>query len=115
MDHMNEVARRKVGGPEGWEICIWERIGEGRDMVVSGGVPRLLTRGRRKGQMTWDNPLQKAVVTAAEIAAEHSRYEAETGNCGDCYGTAEVFARWSAINGTETKPCQRCGSTGKAP
>lgn len=115
MDHMNEVARRKVNGPEGWEICGWERLGDGRDFVVEGGVPRLLTRGPRKGHKRWDGPRLKTVVTGAEIDAEHARYEADTGNCGDCGGTGEVLAGWSAKDGTKLEPCPRCGATGKTP
>lgn len=115
MDHMNEVARRKVNGPVGWEIFRWERIGSGMDFVVEGGVPRLLTRGPRKGQKTWDGDRSKTVVAETEIAAELERYETKTGNCGDCGGTGAVFAGWSEKEGTRTRPCRRCGATGKSP
>jgi len=115
MNYMNEVARRKVNGPDGWEICVWKRIGDGRDFVVEGGVPRILTRGPRKGRKRWDGPRLKTVVTGAEIDAEHARYEAETGNCGDCGGKGEVFASWSVTDGTMMRPCQRCNATGKTP
>lgn len=116
MNHMEAVARRKVGGAAEWEYCRWERIGEGRDMIVEGGIPRLLKSGPLKGQKTWQGqPTQKAVVTGAEIDAEHARYEAETGKCGDCGGKWQVFARWSKANGTETKTCPRCGGTGEKP
>jgi len=112
MNHMNAVAKRKVGGTEGWEICAWERIGDGRDFVVEGGVPRLLKQGPRKGRKTWDGPRQKTVVT---IDAEHARYEEETGNCGDCGGTREAFQSWSAKDGVKMKVCSRCAGTGKRP
>ena len=116
MNHLDEVARRKVAGPEGWEVCGWERIGTGNDLVVEGGVPRLLKAGPKKGKKTWrDVPVQKAVVTEAELKAEHARYEAETGNCGDCFGKGEVFASWSASEGVKHRPCKRCEGTGKTP
>jgi hypothetical protein len=116
MKHLNSVAKRKVSGPDEWEWCKWERIGEGNDFVVEGGVPRLLKSGPRKGEKTWKGvETQKTVVTDAEIKAEHARYEQDTGNCGDCMGSGRVFARWSADNGEDYKPCSRCGSTGKAP
>lgn len=111
MSHLDEVAKRKVSGPDGWEVYGWERVGS--DLLVEGGVPRLLKAGPRKGQKTWrDVPVQKAVVTSAELTAEHDRYEAETGKCGDCYGKGEVFASWSATEGTKYRQCQRCGGTG---
>ena len=116
MNHLDEVARRKVAGPEGWEVCGWERIGTGNDLVVEGGVPRLLKAGPKKGKKTWrDVPVQKAVVTEAELKAEHARYEAETGNCGDCFGNGEVFASWSVSAGVKHRPCKRCNGTGKTP
>ena len=116
MNHFESVARRKVGGEPEWECCRWERIGEGRDMLIEGGIPRLLKSGPRKGMKTWQGQnTQKAVVTGEEIEAEHSRYEAETGNCGDCFGKGNVFARWSMANGTETKACSRCNCSGLKP
>lgn len=115
MSHLDEVARRKVSGPEGWEACGWERIGGGNDFVVDGGVPRLLKAGPSKGEKTWrDVPVQKAVVTGDELKAEHARYEAETGKCGDCYGNGEVFASWHHIEGVKHHECDRCGGTGRS-
>lgn len=116
MDWMNEVAVKKVGGPEGWSYCRWQRIGDGEDFVVEGGIPRLLKAGPRKGEKTWrDVPTQKTVVTRAEMDAAQLAYEATTGTCGDCGGTREVFARWTKDNGTEMRQCTRCNGTGLAP
>lgn len=116
MGHLEEVARRKVNGPDGWAVCRWERIGAGNDLVVTGGVPRVLKSGPRKGRLTWrDVPTQKAVVTGAEIEIEKVRYEANTGKCGDCMGNGEVFASWSAAEGIKHRPCMRCGGTGERP
>lgn len=109
-------SRRKVAGPEGWEVCAWERIGDGNDLVVTGGVPRLLKTGPRKGKPTWrDVPTQKAVVTGAEIEAEKARYEEQTGKCSDCMGKGEVFANWSAADGVKHRRCKRCDGTGERP
>lgn len=116
MKHLDEVARRKVSGPEGWAVCAWERIGTGNDFVVTGGVPRLLKAGPRKGKPTWrDVPTQKAVVTGAEIEAEKARYEAHTGKCSDCTGKGEVFSSWSAADGIKYRKCQRCDGSGGRP
>lgn len=114
--HMDEAARRKVGGPEGWQVCAWERIGDGNDLVVEGGVPRLLKSGRHKGKPTWrDVPTQKTVVTGAEIEAEKTRYMAETGKCAECYGKGQVMASWSVVDGVKHRTCRRCNGTGAAP
>ena len=114
--HLDAVARRKVSGPDGWEVCAWERIGDTGDLIVQGGVPRLLKSGPRKGEKTWrDGPVQKAVVTRAELDAEHARYEAETGKCGDCYGRGEVLKSWSAAEGLKHRECKRCAGSGNAP
>ena len=115
MSHLDEVARRKAKGPEGWAVCAWERIGDGNDLIVTGGVPRLLKAGPRKGKPTWrDVPVQKVVVTGEEIAAERARYETATDNCADCMGIGKVFASWSAAEGVKHKDCRRCGGDGKA-
>ena len=115
INHLTEVARRKVGAPSEWEVFAWEMIGDTNDFVVTGGIPRLLTRGPRKGQKTWDGPSQKAVVTQSELHAEHARYELATGKCGDCFGSGEVFAGWSVSEGTRMKSCRRCGGSGNQP
>jgi hypothetical protein len=113
MSHLDEVARRKVSGPDGWKVCEWERIGDGNDLVVTGGVPRIMKSGPRKGKPTWrDVPTQKAVVTSDELDAEKKRYEEETGKCGDCYGTGEVFASWSSTYGVKIKTCKSCAGSG---
>lgn len=113
MSHVNEVAKRKVSGPEGWVMCAWERIGDGNDLIVTGGVPRLLKAGPSKGKPTWrDVATQKAVVTSEELDDEQKRYEQATGKCGDCYGKGEVFQSWDVHDGTKYKKCSSCGGTG---
>jgi hypothetical protein len=109
--HMDAVAIRKAG-IEGWEPFKWERVGE--DVLFTGGIPRLLQSGPRKGRKTWDGKGSSVVVTRGEEAAEYARYEATTGECGTCYGKAEVFASWHHIDGTKYRPCAKCNSTGKA-
>jgi hypothetical protein len=111
--HISEAARRKIAGPEGWEICFAECIGGGRDFLVAGGVARLLKRGPHKGKKTWDGPRQRVVVTGNEIDAEYERYEAESGKCGDCMGRGAVVVGWSVTAGAKTQTCSRCGGSGE--
>jgi hypothetical protein len=114
MRHITEVARRKVSGPPEWEVYAWEHIGDTHDLLVTGGVPRLLKSGPRKGKKTWDGKGEKAVVTRAEMDEEQRRYECDTGNCGECLGSGEVFAGWSSTDGVKMKACRQCGGSGKA-
>lgn len=109
--HMDAVAIRK-SGIAGWEPFKWERAGD--DVIFTGGISRLLQSGPRKGRKTWDGAGTMVVVTRAEEAVEYARYEAETGECGTCYGKAEVFESWHHIDGTKYKPCAKCKVSGRA-
>jgi len=111
--HMESVAIRKAG-VEGWEPFRYEVIGTD-GILVTGGIPRLLKSGPRKGQKTWGAKKgSKVVVTNSEVATEKARYVAETGNCPECYGKGEIFASWHVDHGTKYKPCPHCCATGKA-
>jgi Zn ribbon nucleic-acid-binding protein len=111
--HINTLAIRKAA-IEGWEPFRYERIGKD-GFLLTGGIPRLLTRGPNKGKKTWDNKTaSKVVITDAELFAEKARYTAETGNCPQCYGKGEMFASWHVETGTKHRPCADCGGTGKA-
>lgn len=110
----NMIAIEK-SGVAGWEPCIWEAVGEGtRDTLISGGVPRLLTRGPNKGQRKWYGKLTRVVVTGAEVEAAMAMYEFETGNCGDCEGSGKTASGWSATEGTKYRMCAKCNGTGNA-
>lgn len=109
--HMDAVAIRKAG-IEGWEPFKWERAGE--DFIITGGIPRLLKSGPRKGRKTWDGKGTSVVVTRAEVEAQAAAYAAETGNCPECYGSGEVFKSWHHIDGTKYKTCSKCKGSCKA-
>lgn len=113
IDHVNNVAKNKMNIP-GWEPFAWEVIGND-GVLVTGGIPRLLKRGPRKGEKTWDGKGDKIVVVKSEIDAEMQRYERETGKCQDCFGTGRVFAGWSAASGKRTRACKRCAGDGTSP
>jgi len=112
--HIESVARRKLAPlPEGWEPWKYERVGPDATMVT-GSVPRILTRGKNKGQKRWPKPGQAVVVTDAERDAEFARYEAETGVCGKCFGRGEESAGWHYKTGTKYRTCRRCKGSGGA-
>ena len=111
------AARRKLVAsgkdlPSSWSTYRWEHLQTGL-VRVDGSASRILTKGKNKGQKTWDGPTLSAYVTDAEAEAEKAIYARETGNCPECLGSGREFVRWSAANGTETKVCPHCDGTGK--
>lgn len=110
--HMVTVAIRK-SGIEGWEPFYYKRIGTD-GILIKGGIPRLLIKGPRKGNKTWDRKdSTSVVVTDSEIKAEEKRYSEETGNCAECCGEGKTVSSWSITDGTKYKPCKPCAGTGK--
>lgn len=110
--HRDTVARRKLNAPPGFEFFKFQCIGNDAIALtgcVSSGV---FTKGKRKGRPRYDGKPLTAVVTDAEAAAERARYEAETGKCGECCGSGQLFAGWHHIDGTTYRPCHVCAGTG---
>jgi hypothetical protein len=119
VSHLERVALRKIEKawgpiPEGFEFYHWRGL-HGTDCYsLKGGVPRLLKRGPRKGQKTWDkSTTYEAIVTEQEVADERARWVEETGLCPRCLGTAKVFKSWNVKEGTKMQPCSECRATGK--
>lgn len=114
-NHIESIARQKLNESIDWQICVWERVGDGNDCLVKGAVPRLLTRGKRKGEPTWRGiPMRSAVVTQMEINAELEAFEAGTGYCAHCFGSGQTFKSWNHETGTVYQDCPQCDGTGLA-
>ena len=79
---ISEAARRKLGASAGWLFKSSRVIGTGpsRMYLVTGAVPRVITRGPRKGQGTFGGvALDEVVITPAELDAvrhEHAKMTA---------------------------------------
>lgn len=112
IEHVEAVAKKKMNIP-GWEPYAWELIGTD-GMLVTGGIPRLLKSGPRKGEKTWDGKGSQVVVVKAEIDQEVLRYELETGKCAECMGEGKRPAGWSEETGPRFKPCEKCAGSGVA-
>ena len=113
--HAEVVAARKAGNIPGWEPYRWERVGSD-SVLITGGVPRLITRGPRKGELTWAGCVsQSEVVTNAERAAEYARYEQDTGGCGECMSTGRRPGSPRDVNHPKYTVCPRCQGSTKAP
>lgn len=108
-----EAIAIEKSGIDGWVPFRYELIGKS-DTILTGGVPRVLTRGPNKGQRKWDAPHSQVAVTQAEVDAAMAKYESETGNCAECEGACKTVAGWSAAEGTRYRPCAKCDATGKA-
>lgn len=118
MKFLEDIARRKLGAGPDWQWCKSEVIGAygHGDFLLSGGVPRILKSGPRKGRGTWAGiTLDRCVVTQSEIAAEQRAYEASTGTCHRCLGEKQTIHGVSSTNGTTYRVCSRCMGTGLAP
>jgi len=111
------IAERKANPSKrtGWDVAFMEKIGPDATMV-SGGFPRPIKQGKRKGELTWRGVEMcgPVIVTDREVAEERARYEAETGNCGDCLGEGNRCVGWHKETGKEYRACLTCSGTGKA-
>ncbi len=111
IDHFEAVAIRK-SKVEGWRAYAWKRAGD--DLIITGGVPTIISRGKNKGRYKWDGKGESVVVTRDERDAEYSRYVKDTGNCGDCYGEGRQLSGWSKDDGARYRECKLCNGTGRA-
>lgn len=111
---IDRVARKKLNAPESWTHFRWQCVGKTNDLLVTGGIPRLLKSGPRKGKKTWDGAGETVSITDAELAADYLVYEAETGNCHKCGGSGQEWIGWSATDGNKYQSCKSCAGTGKA-
>jgi hypothetical protein len=109
-----EAIAIEKSGVDGWVPFRYELIGKS-DTIITGGVPRVLTRGPNKGERRWDGEISRVVVTQSEIDAAMAAYENTTHQCAECEGTARVVVGWSAADGTKYRECKRCDGTGAAP
>ena len=108
IDHASAVALRKVGNPEGYNVCGWEVLDYGGVLYrMRREVPTLPGRGKK-----WAGEEKTACISSDEIAAEEARFEAETGRCAKCNGSGQQWAGWSVVDGTRFEPCTRCNATG---
>ena len=127
-----EVAARKKGPRmiEDFTVLGFEALGpQGRrietsaDLAAPNGMTRVsfglvvgkFTRGPRKGHAKWAPGCRVTVdVDKGADKTEMLAFEAESGLCGVCVDGVET-AGWDHIKGSLTRPCKRCGASGKAP
>lgn len=111
IQHYETVAAEKAGNIQGWKVFYYERAIGG--LIIKGGVPRIISKGPRKGEKTWDEKEAQTVLVShhdAERAAE--QYALRTGNCPVCFGEKKLLHGYSATEGDTYKPCKDCDGTG---
>lgn len=112
LGHREAVALRKLGEPAGFQFYQLEFIGTDAVKLTGCIVTRTYSRGPRKGKPVFDGERLVAVVTAGEEEIERARFEAETGQCGECMGEGKTLKAWRQETGAEWRPCRSCGGTG---
>lgn len=104
--------------PFGWEAfgfdCSPDAVPPGF-IKVTGGVPIIVSRGKRKGAKSWAAKIGRRTLFVDEVKAQAwiDAREIETGVCQNCEGKGEVCIKWSSLDGRSMKPCGRCNGTGR--
>jgi len=120
VDHFTTAAKHLLGitSPT-WHYKSIERVDKTcqRDLgfIVVGSETTPYTKGPRKGCAKWIGEESRVVVTRKDLDDQLGRFEATTGDCYECYGEGKYPWSVSTTDGTQYKPCKRCGATGKAP
>jgi hypothetical protein len=114
MDWHSLTAVKRYGQPEGWK---WSRINYGDCpegyCKVTGGIPRKITKGARKGKNSWGET-NTLWMKQADIDAVKTEWESENGKCWQCVGTGQDFAGWNNKTGVRYQTSKRCVGSGKA-
>jgi hypothetical protein len=66
---LNYIARKKLDKPLEWEWFYARHLDDNSGLLLKGGIPRIITRGKRKGQKTWGGKGDETFISYAEIAA----------------------------------------------
>ena len=112
INHAENAALRKIPPvPEEFKFRSWEVIATD-GVLYKGGVTRKITKGPRKGRLTWGKISHAVVITRADEQNERSRYETETGLCSECAGTGQMWVRWNVNTGNHYMLCDKCGGKG---
>jgi hypothetical protein len=109
------AAYRKLEGvtlPESFQFCRIQCMNGG--IVLEGSATDVFRRGPRKGRTKWIGERTSVVIADGDADAEQSRYEQETGKCGACIGSGQVFKLWDHKTGTEYRTCNKCKGEGAA-
>ena len=119
VDLMEEFVRERLGWPEGRVVMReWLDEFDGFRVEVWEREPEPVKTGPRAGKPNWRSGKTakvKRIYAEADFRLWEAEWSKRTGLCLACTGDGEVFVSWHHIEGTKTKPCRRCGGTGRNP
>jgi len=111
--HYGDAGKDKLRADPSFDFFKFEVIEDG--MLLEGSLTKIITKGKNKGDVKYlPEGCRKTFITRDETVAWCEKYEKETGNCAQCFGKSKVMKSWSAKDGTEYRPCRKCGGTGKS-
>lgn len=115
VDWHSLTAIKKYGQPEGWK---WAKVEYGDCpegyCKLTGGIPRKIKRGPRKGKHTWEET-NTLWMKQTDIEATKLEWESETGKCWQCSGSGKDLAGWNHKTGARFRTCGRCNGEGNRP
>ncbi|MDE2426749.1 MAG: hypothetical protein KGO96_12680 [Elusimicrobia bacterium] len=112
--------RKAYSLPEEFWFAKWECFPKaGRETLYvefTGGVPKILKSGPRKGRKTLRGiPTRTLIISTAEYQRIEADYIADTGNCPKCMGDGNEVSRIDFVSKETTwRPCVKCNGTGTA-
>ena len=120
LDFYNLAARRKDGVPADFVWCKWTAINDSYLLAGCAKPTAIYRSGKRKGHFVWPSArdLMQIIVSDAEVLAERSRWEAETGHCSNCSGSGKRIKSSTILPDGEHqilyRKCERC-TDGRLP
>lgn len=117
-----EYLKSRYDIPDGWAIYKWKGVGRPSRYELTGIVPRLYTRGPRKGMPNYGGGDKTTKATYTVILTEYDawceQWERDNQSCMACLGIGLVVASRHIVGVTEYcvgADCPRCAGTGVAP
>ena len=114
---LEQHVKELFGLPDEWQAFRWEVKPYG--IELEGAVPNgVYQKGKYKGAVNWKlvPKEQRMVFTITDAMHDTwlAGWEARTGRCYVCKGTAKEWHGWSREDGNRYRPCTRCNATGTA-
>jgi len=71
---LNMIARNKLNKSQEWEWFRARWLDDDSGLLITGGIPRIISRGKRKGQKTWDGRGEETFISCEELEAAKTEY-----------------------------------------
>lgn len=115
IDLYAEHAKEKYGLPGNWRIYRWACQPPNGKTVLFLELSGAVAPNKKNGHPNWRKLEKPTECTITLTVKEHDEWKLEwekrTGKCYECTGSGNVFAEWSAKDGTKYRQCPRCKGT----